>query len=1033
MTLANTSSLQRQVDCTTIRCLAQKAQSPPRTSRLSLTVFRFSRFFVLTSLTIILPQQVELLANEQAVFFETKIRPVLVEHCYSCHSDKADSIGGKLRLDTRDAILKGGESGQALVPGDPESSLILQAISYDGMEMPPDQQLPPTVIHDFTRWIQDGAFDPRTETQSKDPNSANQDITASVTSEHWSFQPITQPAIPKTNDRQWPKNSIDHFTLHAMEKAGLSPTADARPRALLRRLHYDLTGLPPTFAQIRSFEEAYRTNPDQAIQEVVGQQLASPQFGIRWGRHWLDLARYGESNGDDGLGRNASFPHAWRYRNYVIDSFNRDTPLDRFITEQIAGDLLPHETADERNRLLTATGFLAIGSKPASAMNNNFAMDIVDDQINVISTGLTGLSVACARCHDHKHDPISTRDYYALAGIFTNTETLYGAAGNEKLTAPPTELHQLTSKLPNPNHVNIDRTKPPELPERFAKEIQKLIPLSYSKLNTEPVNLEVNDASGFDEVSFAKVEKASFKKQLSPGTKDYSISFWFRNQLNNDARPITAYLFSRAAWGEKALPGDHLGIGGKHESDRTGKLFVFNGNDSKRTLAGTTVIPKESWNHITFTRQGDQVRVYLNGQLEINGQLPVTFGKSTDISVSMRSDQFAPLEGNLGHLAIFERALSETESLGLHEISGQPRGPEPIHSFGVAMGVRDKKSLTDCKIHINGESNKLGEIVPRGFLSAYQQNQFEETKPPVIPETHSGRLELAQWITSPNHPQTARVLVNRVWLNLFGQAIVSTPNDFGVYGAKPTHPELLDHLATELIASDWSLKHLIQTIVLSRTYQLSSKSSPTTGELEPSLRDTANQWYTHHLRRRLDAESLRDSVLAATGNLDLTTRDGSDVDSVDMLINWPPGESTNLHQKTMRRSIFLCMLRHAPPSDLIAFDLPDGVNVVGQRETTTMPTQSLFLMNSDFIAEQTQLIAKQIPRPDEQESNVIAMFQQILTRTPTSDEVVRGVQFISTLENSLQQEVTDPDRRSQRVWAGYAQALISTNEFRYVD
>ncbi|MGB1926438.1 MAG: DUF1549 domain-containing protein, partial [Rubripirellula sp.] len=402
---------------------------------------RARQIVIVIALSVPLFHSVEVLADQKMAFFETKIRPALVKHCYPCHSEASETLGGKLRLDTQKGIQKGGESGTAIVPGDPEKSLLLQAMRYDGMEMPPDDQLPETTINDFTRWIQDGAYDPRVASASSEKQPSKQDrSTDQLTTDHWSFRPITETVIPKTHNSTWPTNSIDYFTLAAMEREKVIPNDDASPRILLRRLHYDLTGLPPTLRQIRAFEAACDVDREQAIKDVVNELLASPDFGIRWARHWLDIARFGESNGDDGLGRNASFPHAWRYRNYVIDSINQDVPLDRFITEQIAGDLLQHGTAQERNRLLTATGFLAIGSKPASAMNNNFAMDIVDDQINVISTGLTGLSVACARCHDHKHDPITTRDYYALAGIFTSTETLYGAAGNEKLTAPPTPL-----------------------------------------------------------------------------------------------------------------------------------------------------------------------------------------------------------------------------------------------------------------------------------------------------------------------------------------------------------------------------------------------------------------------------------------------------------------------------------------------------------------------------------------------------------------------------------------------------------------
>ena len=997
--------------------------------------------------------QAAAVADEQLAFFETKIRPALVKHCYECHSSESDQIGGKLRLDSREGILTGGESGPALTAGDPENSLILQAIQHEGMEMPPEEKLPQQVANDFKKWIQSGALDPRTTTANpKKKSSAGSEDSqhTSPASVPWSFLPRREPAIPETENSTWARNSIDQFILSAMESNGAVPTFDADPRTLLRRMHYDLTGLPPSLEEIERFEQRYQQDQNEAIADVITEQLASPQFGIRWGRHWLDIARYGESNGDDGLGRNASFPHAWRYRNYVIESLNQDTPYDQFLIEQIAGDLLPHSDAEERNHHLTATGFLAIGSKPASAMNTNFAMDIVDDQINVIGTGVMGISVACARCHDHKHDPISTRDYYALAGIFSSTESLYGAAGNEKLTAPPTPLHQLTSKLPDPSLSKVDRDQPPELPPEFDQQIRELEPNNYSQLTTEPESLTTDSVKSFNDKTFAEVENASIKSQLAEGTKSYSVSFWFSNRLKNDARPITTYLFSRASWGDKSLPGDHLGIGGNHEAARTGKLFVFNGNEAKQTIGGNTVIPPNSWNHVTMIRENEQVKVFLNGRLEIDGSLPAKFGDSTEYCFATRSDQFAPLQGNLGHIAVFDRSLTQKESIDLHRSTGQPMGPEPVATVGQAMGVREKAKPANCKIHINGEGKKLGAEVPRGIPSLYltagdnvatndpnaNPTQSDDPKSPMddsriagfVPGQSSGRLELAKWLTSSKHPQTSRVIANRIWMHLFGKGIVTTPNDFGVYGSKPTHPELLDHLADELIKNGWSIKQLIRKIVSSRTYQLDSRFAEATKKSDP-----ANNWYTRHQRRRLDAESIRDSILLASGSLDLTGRAGSDIDQIDALINWPLGESSNLHQKTNRRSIYLCMLRHAPPKELAAFDLPDGVQVVGQRETTNLPTQALFFMNNDLVIEQAEILADQTMNPESPATGIDRLFVQILRRSPTATEQEQCVAILDSLRQELTGSITDPQRREKRTWTSLSQALMATNEFRYVD
>ncbi|MFT7644355.1 MAG: hypothetical protein ACI9G1_006122, partial [Pirellulaceae bacterium] len=659
------------------------------------------------------------LAKADIDFFEKKIRPVLVKHCYECHSAKSQEVGGKLLLDSRDGILQGGESGPALVAGKPDDSLIIQSLRYQDTEMPPEKPLPESVVNDFVGWVLRGAPDPRFDAKEVTPKVTN-DAENLNPDKHWSFYPRQAAAHPKVSDEAWPRDAIDRFILARIEQANLSPTKDAPANSLIRRLHYDLIGLPPSIEQVETFTADYAKNGQQAVERLVDTLLSKPQFGERWGRHWLDVARYGESNGDDGLGRNASFPHAWRYRDYVIQAFNEDVPYDRFLLEQIAGDLLPADSAEQRNRQLTATGFLAIGAKPAAAMNNNFAMDIVDDQINVVSTTVMGLSVACARCHDHKHDPIPTRDYYAMAGIFTSTEALYGLAANEKLTAPPTPLHQLVStwKENAPQPIALKDT--PKFPENYSTTIDEQKPVFHAKLDTAPESWQVEGNAKFSADNYASVEDATLIGELAESKNSYSVSFWFKNDLANDKRPITAYFFSRAEVGTQAT-GDHLGIGGTHDKSLTGKLFVFNGSTTKQSVLGETVVPSGTWNHIVMVRDGDRMSVYLNGvtEPEIEGQLPATFGDAKSYLLATRADKFAPLKGNVAEFAIFDRALKASEIELLHSTSGQAKGVLAPKSRGVAMGVRERAKPADSKVRINGESGKQGPSVPRGFLSAH--------------------------------------------------------------------------------------------------------------------------------------------------------------------------------------------------------------------------------------------------------------------------------------------------------------------------
>jgi cytochrome c553 len=751
-------------------------------------------------------------------FFESKIRPALVKHCQECHAKGAKKIGGKLLLDTRDDLRKGGESGSPIVAGKPAESLLIHALKWENdLEMPPKTPLPAAVIADFEKWIAMGAPDPRTG-----PVVPVAPLVDTRT-DHWSFQPIKKTPVPVTKTADWPRDPVDAFILAGIEKTGLAPAKDAPPETLIRRLYADLTGLAPSLEQIAVFADDFQTRGQSAVETLVDELLASPQFGERWGRHWLDVARYGESNGNDGLSRNPTFPHAWRYRDYVIAAINDDVPYDRFVTEQIAGDLLPAESDAQRDRHIVATGFLALGAKPAKAMNENFDMDVVDDQIAAVGSGILGLSVACARCHDHKHDPIPARDYYALAGIFQSTETLWGHAAYEGLTAPATDLHVL-----------------------------KAAP-------------------------------------LAPPPKEFV---------------------------ETVVPMD----------SNTGK---------------PRAIPKSKW----------------------------------------------------------------------------PAGTP------LAMGVRDRKEPADGRIALKGESKKLGDSVPRGFLTACVM-PGEKT---ITGKTTSGRLELAQWLTRPDHPLTARVMVNRVWLHLFGQAIVGTPDDFGVYGDEPSHPELLDHLAARFSGDlRWSMKKLIRALVLSRVYQLDSAADGRLVEADP-----ANRHYARHLRRRLDAESIRDRVLQATGGLDLTPMDGSTIRHRDIMVQL----AGNLHEPSARRSVYLCYLRNSPPPELAPFDLPDGTVVLGRREVTALPAQSLFFLNSPFVVERSRALAGDLLGEGNKDEKAVAAgaIRRVLGREPAAGEIERAIALARDADAGLLAAQPDAKLRREWAWAGYCQALLATNEFRHVD
>jgi len=944
-------------------------------------------------------------------FFEKKIRPVLAKKCFECHSADSKESKTKLKLDAPVA----------------DASLITKALRSAGKKTPHHKPLPEQVIRDFEEWVKLGApFPPIAE------EVADESL--------WAFQPITKPATPKVKQTDWPRDDLDRFVLARMEEEKLQPAVDAGPKVLIRRLYYDLIGLPPTMEQVERFVKVHQRNGQKATEELVDELLASLQFGVRWGRHWLDVARYGESNGDDGLGRNASFPHAWRYRDYVIDAFNRDTPYDRFLAEQIAGDLLPFENDAEHDRQLVATGFLAIGAKPAKAMNNNFDMDVVADQINVVTTAIMGLSVACARCHDHKHDPIPTRDYYALAGIFISTQTLWGKAANEKLTAPATPLHELkTMKREDakPDPTLAITAGVPKFDKGYDKVIAALKPELHLKLESLPQGFTTKK-----DVKFTKENNGAFnggwlEGALKENIDSYTVSFWFRNDIENQARAVTGYLFSRGPKGAKGAPGDQIGIGGNYKGNPNyGKLFVFNGNEGGVSVPGKTVIPTRTWNHLVFVREGKHARLYLNGnpKPEFDAEVPITTKGARDIFIGGRNDFFQmTFTGNMAQFALFPRAFSPKEALQLHSASGRPKSSGKVMPpqkapkaapVNLAMGVREGKKPADAKINKNGDSKKLGAAVPRGFLTATKMANMVKVNP-----AQSGRLELAQWLTHPTHPLTARVMVNRIWLHLFGQPIVDTPDDFGVYGARPTHPELLDHLARRFMAEKWSVKKLIRAIVLSRTYQLGSQATAAQVQADPE-----NQWLTRHNRRRLDAESVRDSILQASGQLNLAPRHNSDVGQLDTLINWPPGESAVIHRPNNHRSIYLCLLRHAPPLELSAFDLPAGVRVIGRRHITIQPAHGLYLLNNPMVVNQSNLFAVKLleEASGDTAARVHWAYHRTLQRDATQEELNRAIELVKRTQNELDSRILKADRETG-AWATLCQGLLASNEFRYVD
>lgn len=799
-------------------------------------------------------------SDEGVHFFESKIRPALVKHCYDCHSQESEKVKGGLLLDTREAGLRGGDSGPAVVPGKLDQSLLITAITYadSSLEMPPKYKLDDSVIADFRMWIAMGAPDPRV---SKSSVTINSTVDVEAGRDFWAYRKPQQSRVPTFPTDAWPITDIDRYIYIALKNANLEPAADADPATLLRRLHFDLIGLPPPPEEVKAFIDDCAKDQSAAVAAVIDKLLASPQFGERWGRHWLDVARYAESNGRD---VNVVFyPEAWRYRDYVIKSFNDDKPYDVFLTEQIAGDRMS-SPGDRKNRAqqIIGTGFLALGPKNLNQKNaEQFSYDLVDEQIETLGKAMLGTTISCARCHDHKFDPIPQSDYYALAGIFRSSDTWFGTY----------------SSVQNRNSSELI-----EIPVKETKYAFKALS------RRELVNKQ--------------------------------------NQLNQ----------------------------------AEGRM---------RELRGEFVRARQS-----------------------GGAGP---------------DRVQLLK--LNHLiTMLEKELQN------YDEDGKP--------IALAMGVTDSESISDAQFLVRGEVSLAKGTVPRGFL------QVASDKMQPLPADSSGRLELARWIASSENPLTARVMVNRVWMHLMGSGIVTSVDNFGATGSKPSHPELLDHLALQFVADGWSVKKLIRKIARSRTYQLSSAFDRTAFTTDP---DNALRWRAD--KRRLDAESLRDSILAISGALQLEPPYGSVI--AQQSLNLRSGGSADIdgfEASSTHRTVYLPIVRRQVPDSLAIFDFADPNKGTGKRETTTVPSQALFLMNGDFVRKQSEAMARRLIAADDIKEKTTAAFYLVYGRPPSADETRKANSFFERFLALAKQKTRDRIA-SQQALTTFCHSLFASADFLYVN
>ena len=838
------------------------------------------------------------LSREELNFFEAKIRPVLIKECYGCHSAKTGATKGGLMVDTKDALLMGGDSGPAITPGDLDESLLWGSINHEDYNMPPGKMLSDKVIEDFKKWIEMGAPDPRVMKVTEIKSEITPEDVAKGR-EFWAFKPPALPSIPKVADETWAETEIDRFVLSKLEQNKLQPAGDADPETVLRRLTYGLVGLPPTPAQITRMNKDFRRDPKAAIEKVVDELLKQQQFGERWGRHWLDVARYGESSGRE---INVTYAHAWRYRDYVIDSFNADKPYDEFVQEQIAGDLLPISSDEDWAENLVATGFLAMGPKALAEQNGRqFRLDLIDEQVDVTSRAILGVSVACARCHDHKFDPIPQADYYAMSGIFENTSTHYGT---------------------------IDTLQ-----------------------NRRPSNLIL-----------LPIEDPMLKK----------------NKLSR-----------------KEL------------------------QDMKDKLADV----QEKFREATIARR----------QMRRGGESKVDPQQAT-INVARLSTQKAALEAKINS----------------YDSKGNP------HTY--AMGVQEVDKLVQTRLLDRGEFDRPGQIVERGF----PQVMCEE--PAELNSKSSGRLELARWMGSDKNPLTARVMVNRIWQHMMGQAIVRTPENFGATGQAPTHPELLDWLAVKFVEENWSVKAIVREIAVSHIYRTGSQYDSAAFNEDPT-----NELLWRYEPRRLDAEAIRDSLLTVGGQLDRErpyasiagaageglVRNGVIFSVADksnsggsmqssrrgrrnqggqsrmgqMMANMTGTVVTTLDQPVTYRSVYLPVVRENIARSMEVFDFAESSMVIGTRETSNTPDQGLYFLNNKFVIEQSEKFARRLM--DEHagvEDQVRSAFLWAYGRQATNGEISAAKEFYEQFDVS-----NGRGNAALKKLTALCQGILASAEFRFLN
>ena len=1081
-----------------------------------------------------------------ADFFEKQVRPIFAQHCYACHSSASNPVMGEFQLDTEAAFRKGGTRGPAVDPDNPEKSLLLRAVGHGEaqLRMPPMGKLPDDTIAAITAWVRMGA------PWGVDSNKQ----AARDAGTFWAFVPPKEPALPSVKNEDWVASPIDQFILAGLEEKGLQPAPPAGKRDLIRRATFDLTGLPPTRKEIQDFLE---DDSPRAFEHVVDRLLGSPRYGERWGRHWLDVARYADSNG---LDENLVYRQAYRYRDYVIQAFNKDKPYDLFVQEQIAGDLLPEppdlETQYER---WTATGFLSLGAKMLAEDDPvKMQMDIVDEQLDTLGKAFMGLTVGCARCHDHKFDPIPTEDYYSLAGILKSSKTMEDfnvvATWHEYVLAPKEQREALKAhldkiKAKNDEIAEITKAENYKLVAAARQEVGSYLLAATEALEGEAITLSpiweegepvqpgwvVREAAGFDRGNVNR-ELRKGKKNITEaeddseqsGQGDYFAEYDLEvaaeglyqvDLLNQEKGDGTADIHvngllmkgglepirNRAAspdvggwWatgifpfkaGKNVLRLEHKerfpyfekllvapnplpsGVRPPKTHDQLSREFKVNRGfleqwiDRLRRSRGApasvfyawhafgTDASLEDWTspaakHFVETRPADRrelanhyeelFRRSVSQWQERYPEAEVDFDKrerykdgederklEDDGLESLRKvlyEKYGPFRPPAGSRQYFtEEAKAEIARIEAERKALTEATPE----YPRAMGVTEGEEIGDIAIHIRGSHWTLGDPAPRGFLRAVSRKN-----PAPISNEESGRFELARWLTRDDHPLTSRVMANRMWRWHFGRGIVASTDNFGKLGDRPTNQPLLDWLALRFVSSGWSMKQMHRVMMLSNTYRMSTAYDEKAAAADP---ENALLWRMP--RRRLEAESIRDAIMAVSGDLDFAT-------GGTLLEKYKPRQYVsntrqggNVDYDRNIRAVYIPVVRSAMYDFFRSFDFADPSALNGNRGSSVVAPQALFAMNGSVPMKHSRKWAARLLGEEDltDADRVDRAYEEAFARLPDANERDRALTFIHEIDEALRDQQDDDDARRERAWASFCRTLFGSSEFIYLD